>query len=523
MKTIALILAGLVSVSTHAAVSDLLFRTGGGTLNGAPGNVIFDGQQFVTPTVRTNGGIYLTFLDTNGVAVSNISLEITGSSPRVVRNGLDYLLAWLNTNDVPNSLATAPISQGALGPVSLLDTNIQDETISLSAAAGRALAVWQSVGSNSTVFARVLHLSSEPDGDTFAVAPSAQPQRGPSVDNDGTSFLVAWMEQNIASNDWRVVAQRITGGALNGSPTQVSETNSMRPYSTACSFGTNFLVAWSADEGPWPLSNTNTVAWPGATNVWRPTVHGRMLSETATPLRHEFSILRGTHYNTNVAVAFGSRGYIVACYTWGGNWESVQPLLADGTPREHLVDVVWGGGAFDELRPRVAAVGDRYCVLYQATPSHVWRFPSVSVVLAPKYLPELRMRHLRRTNNTIVVDHGITSANGTTVYTAGVQTSTNMIDWEWVTGQQLPSLPVRPHLYFRLFDATWECMSNMRRLHHAKQVWWFDHFYTPPYVVPTVNDLFGSPSFLPQCPLGGSYSIQSLDIKPTCTVGGHTF
>jgi hypothetical protein len=521
MKTIALILAGLVSVSTHAAVSDLLFRTGGDTLNGAPGNVIFNGQHFVTPTVRTNGGIYLTFLDTNGVVVSNVSLAITGSSPRVVRDGADYLLAWLNTNDVPNVLASGRISQGALGPVSLLDTNIQDETISLSAAAGGVLAVWQSLGSNSAVFARVLHISAAPAGDTFAVAPSAQPQRGPSVDNDGTTYLIAWMEQNIVSNDWRVVAQRITGGALNNGPTQVSETNSMRPYATACSFGTNFLVVWSADEGPWPLSNTNTVAWPGATNVWRPTVHGRMLSESAVPLRHEFSMLRGTHYNTNVAATFGSRGYIVACHTWG-NWESVQPLLADGTPREHLVDVLWGTGGFDELRPRVAAVGDRYCLLYQTTPSHEWRFPSVSVVLAPKYVPELRMKHLRRTNNTIVVDHSYLSAQGTTVY-ATVQVSTNMIDWEWLPSQQLPSLPVRPLLYFRLFDSTWECVNNLRQLHQAKQDWWFDHFYTPPYVVPTVNQLIGSPSLLPRCPYGGSYSIQSLDIKPTCTIANHTF
>jgi hypothetical protein len=343
------------------------------------------------------------------------------------------------------------------------------------------------------------------------------------VDNDGTTYLVAWMEQNIASNDWRVVAQRITGGALNGGPIQVSETNSMRPYSTACSFGTNFLVAWSADDGPWPLSHTNAAAWPGQSNVWRPTVHARMLSETAVPLRHEFSMLRRKHYNTNVAVTFGSRGYLVACYTWGNIFGFAQPLFADGTPREDSFSVFYGMQAFYELRPRLAALGDRYCLLYQAQPTNPGRYPSMSFVLAPKYVPELRMRPLRRTNNTIVVDHGITSANGTTVYTAAVQVSTNMIDWEWVSGQQLPSLPVRPHRFFRLVDANWECMNNLRRLDHAKDDWDFDHFDTHSSVVPTITEILGSPSLLPKCPYGGLYQLWNLDSKPTCTVGGHTF
>src|SRR5687768_17611233 len=98
MKTLGLILAGMLCATAHGATSDILFATGGSTFNGAPGNVIFSGQYFVTPTVQTNGAIHLTFLDTNGIAISNLSLSITGSSPRIVRDGADYLLAWLNTN-----------------------------------------------------------------------------------------------------------------------------------------------------------------------------------------------------------------------------------------------------------------------------------------------------------------------------------------------------------------------------------------------------------------------------------------
>ena len=524
MKTIVLLLTGLFASIAHGAVSDILWRAGEGTLNGAPGNVIFDGQHFVTPTVRTNGAIYLTFLDTNGVAVSNVSLEITGSSPRVVRSGADYLLAWLNTNETPSVLTAARISQGAFGTVSLLDTNVQGETMSLSAAAAGVLVVWQNVGSNSTVFARALDLSGAPAGNTFAVSPSAQPQRGPSVDNDGTNYLVAWMEQNITSNDWRVVAQRITGGVLNGGPTQVSQTNSMRPYSTACSFGTNFLVAWSTDEGPWPLPSTNYAPWVGQSHLWRPTIHARMLSESAAPLRHEFSVLRTTHDNTNVAVAYGSRGYVVECYTWGNVFEFVQPLFADGTAREHPVGVLYGAWAYGgfELRPRVAAAGDKYCVIYQTAPTNVWRFPSIAVVMAPKYRPELRMKPLRRTNNTLVVDHSYPSPEGATWYMT-VQVSTNMIDWEWVPSAQLPSLPPAPVRFFRLFDATWECVNNLKQINHAKQAWWFDHFYTAPAVVPPVNELFNSPSLLPKCPYGGAYQIWDLGTKPTCTIVGHTF
>ncbi len=513
MKTIlTILLAGFLSTATHGAVSNLLFPTGGAGLPGAPGNVIFNGQHFVSPTVLGNGAMQLLFLDTNGIVVSNLSLSITGRSPRVAKAGADYLLSWLETNSAPNLLSAARISQATAGPVSLLATNVVEEAVSFSVAAGEALIVWQSAGSNSVVFARLIDFSAASLGNTFAVSATAQPQRYPSVDNDGTNHLVAWMEQNIASNDWRVVAQRITGGALNGSPTQVSETNSMRPYATACSFGTNYLVAWSADEGPW-IIDTNLCCYGGVSHLWQSAVHVRMLSESGAPLRHEISMLRGSHYNTNVVATFGARGYLVACYTWGLAVQFVQPLLGDGTLRDDAMTVRYYFSGGPPLRPRVAATGDRYCVLYQCALTNGSTGPSLSLVIAPQFLPELRLIDLHRTNNSFIVDSSFR--------VGGLQVSTNMIDWENVYPFNLPSMGGKPRLFVRQRYTTWSCLENLRHIDRLKKDWAFKNFPLP-YLTPSVSDLFSSPSLMPQCPYGGVYGIEQVYSKPTCTVADHT-
>ena len=117
MKALGLLLSGLFCASIHAATSDILFPTGGGSFSGAAGNAVFNGQQFVTPVVLSNGAIQITFLDTNAVAVSNISLSLTGSSPRLTLDGSDYLLAWLNTNGTSSELNCARVSGGVMGAV----------------------------------------------------------------------------------------------------------------------------------------------------------------------------------------------------------------------------------------------------------------------------------------------------------------------------------------------------------------------------------------------------------------------
>jgi len=60
MKALGVLLSGLLCASVHAATSDILFPRAGGSFSGAAGNVIFNGEQFVTPIVQINGGIEMT-------------------------------------------------------------------------------------------------------------------------------------------------------------------------------------------------------------------------------------------------------------------------------------------------------------------------------------------------------------------------------------------------------------------------------------------------------------------------------
>ena len=243
------------------------------------------------------------------------------------------------------------------------------------------------------------------------------------------------------------MARRITDGAVNGSPVQVSETNSMRPYQTACSFGTNFLVAWSADEGPWTIP-TNTSAWFGQSNLWRPTVRGRMLSEAGVPLRHEFPIQRIFHCNTNVAVAFGGGRYLVACYTWGGAIQRLQPLAADGTRVEYPLGAFYDWSA---LSPSLAFGGGSFCVVYSDSLG-----AAHALICAPAFRPEMRITGVRRTNDSIMAS-----------FSSSIQISTNLIDWQYHFLGTLPS--GRPQLFVRQYEPQWVCIENLRRIDWAKQ------------------------------------------------------
>jgi hypothetical protein len=512
MKAFGILLVCLFCLSAQGATSDLLFATGGGSMTNSPGNVVFNGQHFVTPTVAANGAIYLTMLNTNGVAISNESLSITGSSPRVAYDGTQYVLAWLATNESPNTLAAAQIAGGTVGTVSVLGTNVADETVSLNAAGAQLLVVWQSAGSNSSVFARAINFSGAPVADTIALGSTPLPQRYPSLDNDGTNHLVCWMQQNESSNDWRVVAQRVTGGALNGTPVQVSETNSMRPYATACSFGTNFLVAWSADELPVPIE-PNACCFDGATNLWRSTVHGRMLSGDSNPLGHEQSLARSGYYSTNVVAVFAGDRYVVCSFSWETMRQAAHFFNADGTRRGYPTDTL--SFFLSQLRPRLATGAGKVCVIYQVKSAQSGNTSGACVMFAPQYLAEIRLTDLRRTNA------GIAAA---LLSYATIEVSTNFIHWEGHRISDLPSMGGRPQLFVRAVNHTWTCIQNLRAIDWAKQAWAFDYLrsFTD---TPNDFDLFGPGHYLmqkPSCPLNGTYTLGQLDMKPTCTIADHT-
>ena len=69
------------------------------------------------------------------------------------------------------------------------------------------------------------------------------------------------------------------------------------------------------------------------------------------------------------------------------------------------------------------------------------------------------------------------------------------------------------------------CVANLRTIDGAKATWALEQRKNNGDV-PTDADLFGPTSYIrekPGCPANGTYSLNQVDQKPTCTVAEHTF
>ncbi|MBI5387665.1 MAG: DUF4190 domain-containing protein [Verrucomicrobia bacterium] len=69
------------------------------------------------------------------------------------------------------------------------------------------------------------------------------------------------------------------------------------------------------------------------------------------------------------------------------------------------------------------------------------------------------------------------------------------------------------------------CTVNLRLIAGAKATWALEH-NKGPADVPTDSDLFGADSYIrdkPRCPAGGTYSLNPVSKKPTCSVPGHAY
>jgi prepilin-type N-terminal cleavage/methylation domain-containing protein len=69
------------------------------------------------------------------------------------------------------------------------------------------------------------------------------------------------------------------------------------------------------------------------------------------------------------------------------------------------------------------------------------------------------------------------------------------------------------------------CVANLRTIDGAKATWALEQKKNNSDV-PTDADLFGPTSYIrekPSCPAGGTYSLNQVDQKPTCTVPDHSF
>ena len=69
------------------------------------------------------------------------------------------------------------------------------------------------------------------------------------------------------------------------------------------------------------------------------------------------------------------------------------------------------------------------------------------------------------------------------------------------------------------------CVANLRTIDGAKATWALEQ-HKNNGDVPTDADLFGPTSYIrekPGCPANGTYSLNQVDQKPSCTVPEHTY
>lgn len=69
------------------------------------------------------------------------------------------------------------------------------------------------------------------------------------------------------------------------------------------------------------------------------------------------------------------------------------------------------------------------------------------------------------------------------------------------------------------------CVMNLKAIEGAKSQWALEQ-HKSNSDTPTDTDLFGNTSYIrekPNCPAGGTYSINQVDAKPACSVSDHTF
>lgn len=69
------------------------------------------------------------------------------------------------------------------------------------------------------------------------------------------------------------------------------------------------------------------------------------------------------------------------------------------------------------------------------------------------------------------------------------------------------------------------CMANLRTMAGAKETWAAEN-RKGTNSVPTTDDLFGPILYIkeiPRCPFGGTYTLNAVNQKPTCSIPDHTF
>jgi general secretion pathway protein G len=83
----------------------------------------------------------------------------------------------------------------------------------------------------------------------------------------------------------------------------------------------------------------------------------------------------------------------------------------------------------------------------------------------------------------------------------------------------LAAIAIPNFLKARQVSSRGACLANLRQIEGAKSSWALEQRKTLTDI-PSTSDLFGPTLYIrqkPDCPAGGTYSLQAVDTKPTCS------
>jgi hypothetical protein len=323
------------------------------------------------------------------------------------------------------------------------------------------------------------------------------------------------------TNEWLTLVRAISNGQPVGVVCVVSQTNSVLPYPTACSFGTNYLALWSTAIGP--ILGGYCAGASAGTDLYFAMVDGRMLTPAAEPAGNSFAVIRSSNANTNLAVAFTSGRYLVSAGSADLSFTLAsmrQPLAADGS---RVQQPLWPQTpSIPWPHHRMAAGVGRFCVVeWYFYPSNYFGPADQrvrAIIYAPEFQPELSLN----LTDFQRINRGITPS-GFYPYSE-FEYTTNLVTWTPIFFYQLSTLTNFTQLYVRLKDGRWICTDNLRAISQAKQRWTLENQQCNSST-PRPTDLFGLGRYLPEapvCPGAGTYSINTVGTRPTCLIPAHT-
>jgi hypothetical protein len=514
-----------------------------------------DGTNVVAAVQFPSSGLVgAMFIPANDIPLERFTGRQSGSAPYVAFNGTNYLLAWTESPGDSAELHGQFIdsSFNLIGPQTILMAGLSAQKLAgLSWDGHTFLAVWAGVSNGLSLFQGQLFF---PDGGP--VGPILQiSSPGLNATNCATSgatnHFVVWMESNGPTNEWHTRSRFVSADGSLSEILTLDSTPAMSANPVAASFGgTNVMAVWSREVGPFPSQLCCSPPCPWTTNYWL-MLFGRMIGPDGSLRGDEFQISNMRGNQIEPQAGFTGTNYIVAwtdsrldplsCATNHMVITIGQQVSVDGA----LVDTeFWASGWYTSAGALVFG-GNR--IVYAVHYYHPYQFAYPGWVFRPIDFESLNFvvpRHSGTFRNFVFNSNGFSQvefvrAPGFAPFTFRLQLSTNLADWRRVPLDYDPaySVALKPNevtkwvdpltnysgpRFYRGFDSTDTCVSNLTLLEHVKAVWAFEHDKNTITGNPTDGDLFGPGKYLPTkpiCPLGGTYWPNDMGSRPSCTLG----